>query len=192
MSIKDTFKRIAADLRAKHAAAVSYRRSYKVMNAAIRVGDADAVRTLLDDGVVDINKPPRGTPPAIAVAVKENRNAVFSMLMGAGADPNTTLRESGFGYIQETPLLSLAIINHNTHAARELLAHPWIDPTRSGHLTATGSIHGGAGYAQRETPLQLAKREGMDDIAALIENHPAIRNTREKVTPRAPSPAPQH
>jgi len=190
MSLRAAFSKAVADMKARRARAKSYRQSYKVLNAAIGVGDTDAVHTLLTDKVVDINKPPRGVPSALAVAVQGKHDDTFSLLMKNGGDPNTSLHESGIGYIREIPLLSLAITSGNAYAARELASHPWIDPTQRGFLTAVGSAMTG-GYAglTQETPLELARKEGMDDVAALIEAHPALRNKKKlaKPAPRSPS-----
>lgn len=193
MPLCETFTKLASGKRGRRAGRASYRRAYKVLNAAIGVGDADAVRTLLDDRVVDINKPPRGTPPALAVAIEARENDIVAMLLEDGADPNTTMRKSGFGYFQATPMLNLAITSGNEEAAQLLISHPQIDITQDSHLTSTGGLHGG-GSVFSDSPVELARRMGMDDLAERIAAHPGPAKTPgaeqdgKKPKPRARQP----
>jgi ankyrin repeat protein len=69
---------------------------HRVLSAAVRRGDADMVRLLLEHGA-DPNLPEEGAPRGLSlwIAVNDRRRDIVELLLARGADPNAEVDSSG-------------------------------------------------------------------------------------------------
>jgi cytohesin len=118
--------------------------------AAVREGDAGAVRRLLDEGA-DVNQRGDDGSTALMAAVRARQNPVVGLLLESGADPNLT-DESGRAAL---------------HVAAEINA-----AGLAAHLIEQG-VQPDAPDANGDTPLTIAAKAGHVEVARVLLEHGA-------------------
>ena len=122
---------------------------HRVLSAAVRRGDVDMVRLLLEHGA-DPNLPEEGAPRGLSlwIAVNDRQREIVRLLLAHGADPNAEVESSG------TPM---------TQAARDA------------ELTALLQSHGGRqSTSDRDRVAKLVMEGELDEAERLLRATPQL------------------
>jgi hypothetical protein len=123
---------------------------YTALHEAAHRGNNSLVQAFIPAGA-DVNRPALAGYTPLFVASMYGHTDIVTMLLDAGADVN---RQTHIGAIPDETALFIASMNGHADVVRVLLERG-ADPTIQ-------SLRG-------KTPLQVAQREGHDDVVALLD-----------------------